>query len=353
MFYKILPENLKADAQIAALAKSLSAELAKILTDAQLTLHLPRLDSLPDNVLDHLAYQYHADFYSDDFSLDIKRNLIRETFFKHRIKGTAAAVEKILSAVMVNPVVEEYFEYSGAPYYFRIKTGGFLLELDNESRFLELINDAKNLRSWLEEITFDLTIEEPETLNVAHLLNDAEFTVTDIASPEGEEIVEVQAIIEKASTLEVTDIAEENSICAERFVALVEMAADFEVTEADYYQAVDDDFARLCRERWRRFKDNPVIEHYHHHDHDWDGELEPGEEEIFPSEDFLRLYFDFPGGNVRYLTLLNPRDDLKAAEINSFGNYTAQNEILLNRAGYFAEGIKRALLITRSVENVL
>lgn len=59
----ILPENLKADTKISALAKGLDLELQKLSAQTRLPLHLPRLDELPNEVLDQLAYQYHVDFY--------------------------------------------------------------------------------------------------------------------------------------------------------------------------------------------------------------------------------------------------------------------------------------------------
>ena len=59
----ILPENLKRDEKVAALAKSLDAELQKLSIQTKLPLHLPRLNELPHEVLDELAFQYHVDFY--------------------------------------------------------------------------------------------------------------------------------------------------------------------------------------------------------------------------------------------------------------------------------------------------
>lgn len=59
----ILPENLLADEKIAALAKSLDNELQKLTAETRLPLHLPRLEELPHDVLNALAWGYHCDFF--------------------------------------------------------------------------------------------------------------------------------------------------------------------------------------------------------------------------------------------------------------------------------------------------
>jgi len=166
MLTEILPQSLH-DEKILALCAALDAELEKVEGELNLVQHLPRLEDLPGEVLDHLAWQYHVDFYSDKFTLQMKRDLIRQSFFVHRIKGTPAAVEKFLSSVMSGVEVTEWFDYGGKPYFFKITTAGLKLELDDDDEFKRLIDSSKNLRSWLESIIFDLTITEPETYYVS------------------------------------------------------------------------------------------------------------------------------------------------------------------------------------------
>jgi len=60
----ILPGNLLEDAQVYAAAKSLDDELQRVTMACREVLHLPRLDELPEAVLDLLAWQWHVDFTS-------------------------------------------------------------------------------------------------------------------------------------------------------------------------------------------------------------------------------------------------------------------------------------------------
>ena len=158
----ILPSNLIADKKIYAAAESLNLELKKVIGKTKLVLHLPRLDELPDEVLDSLAYQYHCDFWEEGLSREAKCNLIRNSIAWHRIKGTPAAVEQLLSNIFNEVKLEEWFNYAegeGKPYRFRVRLGGFKQEVDEEY-ILRMINAGKNLRSHLDWIEIDLTEKE-------------------------------------------------------------------------------------------------------------------------------------------------------------------------------------------------
>lgn len=150
----ILPQNLLEDAQIYAAAKSLDDELQHVTIACREVLHLPRLDELPEAALDLLAWQWHVDFY-EPLGLDIatKRRLVKESIAWHRTKGTPAAVEKMIKATWGSANVEEWFEYGGEPYHFKviIKAGKFPT-LESFSAVWQAVIDAKNVRSALDSI---------------------------------------------------------------------------------------------------------------------------------------------------------------------------------------------------------
>ena len=59
----ILPSSIRDDEKVVAVAKSLDVELQKLSAQTRLPLHLPRLNELDHEVLNHLAWQYDAVFY--------------------------------------------------------------------------------------------------------------------------------------------------------------------------------------------------------------------------------------------------------------------------------------------------
>ena len=110
---------------------------------------------MPERVLDIRAWQWHVDSYDSAVDAETKRKLIRESIAWHRIKGTPAAVEKVIAAVYGDAKIEEWYEYGGQPYYFRIgkikQSGIKLAEIAIVAR---TVHTVKNARSWINEIGF-------------------------------------------------------------------------------------------------------------------------------------------------------------------------------------------------------
>lgn len=151
----ILPSNLIADEQINAAAQALDDELQKVTVAIRETLILPRIDELPEAVVDLLAWQLHVDFYDELKSLAEKRNAVKQSIAMHRIKGTRMAVELALHMVYESGEVREWFEYGGRPYYFRvcfIRTE--TIHMEDVDRVIRIVYAVKNTRSWLESIGF-------------------------------------------------------------------------------------------------------------------------------------------------------------------------------------------------------
>lgn len=153
----ILPANLRQCEEIQAAAQAVDAECRQIAEkEIRQCLLLPRLDELPPQILDLLAWQWHVDFYDGTFSPERKRNLIRRSIAWHRIKGTPAAVEEVVKAAYGNCVLTEWFEYGGEPYFFKVAVT-LEEESTDKSRWknvIAAISSAKNTRSWLEDILF-------------------------------------------------------------------------------------------------------------------------------------------------------------------------------------------------------
>ena len=346
---EILPESIKADKQIHAAAISLDAEIEKMLANVKLALHLPRLDELPEDVLDHLAATYHCDFYKTNLPIEVKRKQIRESIFWHRIKGTPVGVEKAISTFMTNAAVEENWEYGGEPYFFRITTKG-LKYLSTEKDFLDLIDTAKNVRSWLEGIIFDLTIEQPHDLvhGIGEVITGLE--VTDFYLDKQIELHNlVQGIGEVISGLEVTDlIGGIVQPTTTYFHAIAELEYGWEVTELDAPPPHDDYwFEWWIAKKWQAWKVNPILKHYPHED----AEILPPEPDVFPDGDFLRLYFFFPNKSVRYITLFNPKENLTVQDIKAVTVWW--NNLLQNSAGYTSLAVIKALLVKKDFYKIL
>lgn len=154
--YKVaehLPSSIDAE-PITSLAQVADVELGKINTD--LLLIYPAIDSLNEQLIDYLAVQMHVDEYDDTETLDVKRQQVKQSFLLHRLKGTKYAVQKAVSTVYQSAKVEEWPEYSGEPYHFRVT--GITAPMNgtkNINKLVRLINAYKNTRSWLDYVQFN------------------------------------------------------------------------------------------------------------------------------------------------------------------------------------------------------
>lgn len=154
--YKVaehLPSSIDAE-PITSLAQVADVELGKINTD--LLLIYPAIDNLNERLIDYLAVQMHVDEYDDAENLDVKRQQVKQSFLMHRLKGTKYAVQKAVSTVYQSAKVEEWPEYSGEPYHFRV-TGitAPMNETKTINKLVRLINAYKNTRSWLDYVQFN------------------------------------------------------------------------------------------------------------------------------------------------------------------------------------------------------
>ena len=120
------------------------------------------IDNVPADALPHLAEQYHItgnEGWLQALSETEKRNLIKSSIKMHRYKGTKYALEEIFKTLNIVGNIEEWFNYGGDPYHFKVILQVFNRSIneETETKLRALINEYKNERSWLEEIQFHLS----------------------------------------------------------------------------------------------------------------------------------------------------------------------------------------------------
>ena len=113
----------------------------------------PRIDELPESLCDILAKDFNVDWYNYNYSpVSIKRNIIKSNWHVHRLKGTKAAISEALSNIYQGSGVQEWFEYGGEPFYFRIiiEMSRQVVDLPHDE-IVRMVNAYKSLRSHLED----------------------------------------------------------------------------------------------------------------------------------------------------------------------------------------------------------
>ena len=162
-----LPPALANDDQMYALAESMAELLTVQLPDVEQSVIYTRIDELPSELLDILAYDFRVDWWDANYSVAEKRRTLKESWNVHRHLGTPAAVETAISAVYPNAVVSEWFEYGGQPYHFKICIDATYEDVDpiRHQRVLDRVNYYKNARSHMDEVEY---IARPDGTAIAH-----------------------------------------------------------------------------------------------------------------------------------------------------------------------------------------
>lgn len=170
-FADYLPETLKRDPKVKALAAAVTEQMLGVSAEIDNVLIYSRIDELPEELIDILAFDMHVDWYDYSYPLEVKRNILKSSVKVHKKMGTKYAVEKALRAFYPESKVEEWFEYGGRPYTFRIKAVISSLGM-TENIAKQLIKKMwfyKNLRSHCECIIFALNAQKATIRTVPYL----------------------------------------------------------------------------------------------------------------------------------------------------------------------------------------
>jgi phage tail P2-like protein len=145
-----------------------------------------RPQECPARLLPWLAWALSVDEWDEQWSEVQKRNAIDASVYLHRHKGTPAAVQRAVDLVFNDAEVQEWFDYGGQPFHFRvISEGAFTSERDYQ-RLIRLIESAKNARSWLEAIVIRSRITQEITLATATVQGNRTWMGPRPATPQSE-----------------------------------------------------------------------------------------------------------------------------------------------------------------------
>ena len=149
---RLIPAFMRDDDNFKALIYAITDEFKLLHNQTQLISLYKNINILPENILDELAEQFSITEYSKTYEVGIKRNLIKDCFATHKRRGTVASVEDVCAKIFGDALVEEWFEYSGEPYHFKVYTENLNVSDTMIADFKRVINETKNVRSYLDEL---------------------------------------------------------------------------------------------------------------------------------------------------------------------------------------------------------
>lgn len=119
-FLTTFPPALRQDESMLALGRLIAEELHITAEETRKNIIYANIEELSETWLDVLAYDLHVDWYDYDYPIEAKRAIIRDSVRVHQKLGTKAAVEMALGGIHPQSEIEEWFDYNGEPFRFRI-----------------------------------------------------------------------------------------------------------------------------------------------------------------------------------------------------------------------------------------
>lgn len=143
-------------------------------------------ETCPSNALPWMAWAFSVDDWDTNWTDEQKRQVIKESVYSQRIKGTIGAVKKQLAALGYDVKIVEWFMKTpaGEPYTFEvyITASQYPLSQSDLKKILQVIDTNKNLRSHMGNPNIIVKSEAKthagivtETGNEIHLTNYTRF----------------------------------------------------------------------------------------------------------------------------------------------------------------------------------
>lgn len=157
----ILPHTFKTD-EYTALSKAIAAMTALLYETMSSVLFWADIENASPELLDAMASELDAPFYSADMTIEQKRSVVAAAFEYNSRIGTVSSIEELLSAAFGNGVITEWFNYGGDPYYFKadiISRPPLSITRAGYDLFINNLDAVKPKRAKLEKTVFTRTIE--------------------------------------------------------------------------------------------------------------------------------------------------------------------------------------------------
>ncbi|MDW2310633.1 phage tail protein I [Vibrio sp. 1075] len=124
-------------------------------------------DKCPEHLLPHLAWALSVDSWDSTWLVERKRQVIKDSIYIHRKKGTRDAVERIVSAIRGDETkltewFEDKFDLSVGEFKIEYLSTSTPIDLSEITKLIPAINSAKNVRSKLNKIAITSRIEARE-----------------------------------------------------------------------------------------------------------------------------------------------------------------------------------------------
>lgn len=167
-FVKLLPQFMRGDDAVQGLATGVNEIVRELAGSVAQLSTWDYIDQLDEAELDELAWELNIQWYDTGASLEVKRDLVKNSDKVFQRLGTKWAVENIITTYFGEGYIEEWFEYEGEPGHFRVFSANPSLNNERLTEFLNILNKVKRASTKLDGIFITLTGQMPMAAGVAY-----------------------------------------------------------------------------------------------------------------------------------------------------------------------------------------
>lgn len=181
---RLIPVFMQDDDISKAFVAALNSELRKVVSSIDIIRIYENLDMQSEDILDELAWQFNVTEYRNTYDIDTKRKLLKNCLDIHHKRGTVASVKEVVTNIFGSAIVEEWFEYGGEPYHFRVRTSNASSTDEMIEELTSVVKTTQNVRSHLESVRVELDNEMSLYTGAVVTIIDDEFLEVDTSGIE-------------------------------------------------------------------------------------------------------------------------------------------------------------------------
>lgn len=177
-FIKLLPEFMRDDSAVRGLAAGFDAIIPEVARSIEKLTTWDRIDELSEAELDELAWELNISWYNASASIEVKRDLIKNSDMVHKTLGTKAAVENVIQSYFGDGEVVEWFDYDGTPGHFQVHTGNPTISNKSMEDFLRILEHVKRASAKLDSVVINLSGQIEMSAGIAlHTVGAVRYTI--------------------------------------------------------------------------------------------------------------------------------------------------------------------------------
>lgn len=151
-FIQLMPSFMKEDEAVQGLSEGVNRVTEELADKIKLFSTWNQIDNMTDAELDMLAEELHISWYDKAATIDVKRGLIKNSDLVHSKMGTNWAVQNVIETYFGSGQIEDWFDYEGEPYHFRVITENQSITAEASEKFLSVLEKVKRKSAFLDGI---------------------------------------------------------------------------------------------------------------------------------------------------------------------------------------------------------